>query len=98
MCYFSRYGDSLNPWGDLIAMAKAWCLLKPGKRVAISVPVSPVDAIYFNSHKLYGPIMLPHLFANWKQIYSELDYNQFYEYYNYNKCAYCYEELFIVEK
>ena len=26
-----RYGDSLNPWGDLIAMAQSWCLLKPGK-------------------------------------------------------------------
>ena len=25
-----RYGDSLNPWGDLIAMAQSWCLLKPG--------------------------------------------------------------------
>ena len=21
-----RYGDSLNPWGDLITIAKAWCL------------------------------------------------------------------------
>ena len=27
-----RYGDSLNPWGDLITMAKAWCLLKPKGR------------------------------------------------------------------
>ena len=26
-----RYGDPLNPWGDLIAMAQSWCLLKPGK-------------------------------------------------------------------
>ena len=25
-----RYGDPLNPWGDLITMAQAWCLLKPG--------------------------------------------------------------------
>ena len=26
-----RYGDSLNPWGDLITMAQSWCLLKPGE-------------------------------------------------------------------
>ena len=27
-----RYGDSLNPWGDLITMAKTWCLMKPKSR------------------------------------------------------------------
>ncbi len=25
-----RYGDALNPWGDIIAMARMWCVLKPG--------------------------------------------------------------------
>ena len=25
-----RYGDQLNPWGDLITMAKVWCVVKPG--------------------------------------------------------------------
>ena len=25
-----RYGDQLNPWGDLITMAKVWCVIKPG--------------------------------------------------------------------
>lgn len=24
-----RYGDLINPWGDLIAVAKVWCVLKP---------------------------------------------------------------------
>ena len=33
-----RYGDPLNPWGDLIAMAQAWCLLKPGARALVGVP------------------------------------------------------------
>ena len=32
-----RYGDSLNPWGDLIAMAQSWCLLKPGKYTQVTV-------------------------------------------------------------
>ena len=33
-----RYGDSLNPWGDLITMAQAWCLLKPGARALVGLP------------------------------------------------------------
>jgi hypothetical protein len=33
-----RYGDGLNPWGDLITMAKVWCALKPGGRALVGVP------------------------------------------------------------
>ena len=33
--FYFRYGDSLNPWGDLIAMARAWCVLKPGGKALI---------------------------------------------------------------
>jgi hypothetical protein len=25
-----RYGDALNPWGDIIAIARAWCVTKQG--------------------------------------------------------------------
>ena len=28
------------------------------------------DAITFNASRVYGRIMLPHLFANWEQIYT----------------------------
>ena len=64
-----RYGDALNPWGDLIAMAQAWCLLKPGARALVGVPGGK-DAVHFNAHRTYGRTMLAHLFANWDQIYS----------------------------
>ena len=30
-----RYGEALNPWGDLITMAKAWCLTKLGGKFLI---------------------------------------------------------------
>jgi len=89
-----RYGDSLNPWGDLIAMARAWCVLKPGGKALIGFPMGPgKDQILFNGNKNYGPVMLPHIFANWKQIHSELDYKKFYP-----PCPWCYQELFLVEK
>ena len=89
-----RYGDTLNPWGDLITMARAWCVLKPGGRALIGVPIGPgKDQIYFNTHRNYGPIMLPHLFANWKQIMSELDYEKYDP-----VCNSCYQEICILEK
>ena len=33
-----RYGDDLNPFGDLIAMAKAWCVIKDGGKALVGVP------------------------------------------------------------
>ena len=88
-----RYGDMLNPWGDLIAMAKAWCLSKPTGKAVIGIPVGPRDKIVFNSHKTYGPIMRSHLFANWKLEYTNLDLNL----YN-DKCDYCYQPIFLLSK
>ena len=64
-----RYGDALNPWGDLITIAQAWCLMKPGSRAFVGVP-GGLDAINFNAGRAYGKIMFSHLFANWDQIYS----------------------------
>ena len=39
------YGDSINPWGDLISMARAWCTLKPKGKALVGVPHGP-DAIH----------------------------------------------------
>ena len=66
-----RYLDMLNPWGDLITMAKSWCLTKKGGRALIGVPADKTDAVYFNAARKYGPIMLSHLFANWNQVYTD---------------------------
>eukprot|EP00095_Tigriopus_kingsejongensis_P012166 maker-scaffold345_size201316-snap-gene-1.21 protein:Tk12166 transcript:maker-scaffold345_size201316-snap-gene-1.21-mRNA-1 annotation:"hypothetical protein GUITHDRAFT_82324" len=67
-----RYGDGLNPFGDLIAMARAWCVLKEGGHALVGVP-SGADGVAFNVHRIYGPVMYSHLFANWEQIYTETD-------------------------
>lgn len=37
--------------------------------------------------------MLPHLFANWKQIYTEMDLSKYNE-----GCNWCYQPLFVLEK
>jgi hypothetical protein len=66
-----RYGDALNPWGDLIAMARAWCFVKPGGQALVGLPSGP-DTIGFNSHKIYGPVSYAQMFANWEQQVSIL--------------------------
>ena len=65
-----RYGDGINPWGDLIAMARAWCMVKPGGRALIGLPTHS-DMITFNAHRVYGPVLLSHLFSNWEQVYTK---------------------------
>ena len=68
-----RYGDQLNPWGDLITMARSWCLLKPGAKALVGMPMDGRDTICFNGYRSYGPVMLAHLFSNWDQVYTTLD-------------------------
>ena len=63
-----RYGDAMNPYGDRQAIARAWCATKEGGHLVIAVPVG-ADAIEYNAHRIYGPVMYPHLVANWRQVW-----------------------------
>jgi hypothetical protein len=65
-----RYGDRLNPWGDIIAIARAWCVTKVHGSLTIGVPyTSGDDNIQYNAHRVYGKIRYPYLCANWRQHY-----------------------------
>ncbi|GBG00486.1 hypothetical protein Rsub_13305 [Raphidocelis subcapitata] len=64
-----RYGDEMNPWGDRQAVARAWCMTKPGGRMAIALPWGK-DKVEYNLHRIYGEVQLPHLLANWKQVWQ----------------------------
>ena len=70
-----RYGDALNPWADLLALARARCVTKPGGYLGLAVPVerrqSLRDIIIFNEKRLYGPHRYPLLTANWEQLDGE---------------------------
>lgn len=59
-----RYGDILNPIGDLQTMAKLLSIVKPGGHVAIGVPCCH-DRLEWNAHRIYGPIRLQKLFAGY---------------------------------
>ena len=64
-----RYGDVINPNGDLQSMAKMLSVIKPGGVMFIAVPTGDgVDALVWNAHRIYGKHRLPKLFAGWKLI------------------------------
>ena len=66
-----RYGDALNPWGDIITITRAWCVTRMGGSLTIGVPYSGGrDIVVFNAHRVYGKIRYPYLTTNWHQFYE----------------------------
>jgi len=65
-----RYGDALNPWGDLLAIARVRCVTKEGGYMVLALPTDKYleDSVQFNSHRVYGRIRYPLLTANWVQV------------------------------
>ena len=62
-----RYGDPLNPDGDLHAMMKTMNLVKPGGILFLTIPIG-TDLVVFNLLRRYGKIRLPLLLKNWEII------------------------------
>ena len=44
-----RYGDALNPWGDILTIARAWCVTKTGGQLVLGTMYGE-DQIHFNAH------------------------------------------------
>jgi len=53
-----RYGDPLNPIGDILAMRNVHRVLKDDGRMFLSLPIGP-DLVVFNTLRRYGVIRLP---------------------------------------
>jgi hypothetical protein len=64
-----RYGDPLDPDGDLRAMREADSLLRADALLYLAVPVG-VDCLVWNAHRIYGPARLPKLLASWSVVAS----------------------------
>lgn len=65
-----RYGDALNPWGDIIAIARGWCVTREEGSLTVGVMYTRgYDYIRFNADRNYGKIRYPYLTTNWKQKY-----------------------------
>jgi len=59
-----RYGDPLNPDGDLEAMERAKKYVKKDGIMILSVPWGK-DKVFFNVHRVYGYERLPKLIEGW---------------------------------
>lgn len=55
-----RYGDPLNPNGDLESMTKISQMVKPGGYMFITMPIGS-DMVVFNLLRRYGPVRFPKL-------------------------------------
>ena len=61
---------ALNPWGDIITIARGWCVTKDGGSLTVGVMYDDnKDSIRFNAGRWYGQIRYPFLATNWKQHY-----------------------------
>ena len=67
-----RYGDPLNPFGDLESIARIRCLLRPGGILFLGLPIAP-EAVVWNAHRLYGKYRTALVLLGWKllDIYPE---------------------------
>lgn len=63
-----RYGDPLDPNGDLLAMQWIRHFMRPRGLLYLAVPVSNEDWLVWNAHRIYGPHRLPLLLSGWKQL------------------------------
>jgi len=62
-----RYGDPLNPQGDLEAMKKMKSLIRPSGLLFLAVPIGE-DMILWNARRIYGKYRLPQLLKGWKML------------------------------
>jgi len=62
-----RYGDPLDPDGDLRAMDRMRAVVRPGGFLLLAVPVG-ADVIKWNAHRKYGRVRLPVLVHGWSLV------------------------------
>ncbi|MDR3570183.1 MAG: DUF268 domain-containing protein [Syntrophobacteraceae bacterium] len=67
-----RYGDAIDPDGDLKRMASYVDLLNPGGLFLLGVP-NGQDALFWNAHRIYGKIRFPMLTEKWRILDFFLD-------------------------
>jgi SAM-dependent methyltransferase len=89
-----RYGDPLDPFGDLKAMQKCKNLLVDGGIMFLAVPIGP-DTLCWNAHRIYGRIRLPLLLEGWEVIdsfgFDQTDFDN-----NTNKNG-CHQPVFVLK-
>jgi len=70
-----RYGDALNPWADVLEVARARCVARPGGSLVIGVMYG-TDTLVWNAHRIYGNKRWPYLTTNWNHHYLGRGYQR----------------------
>lgn len=63
-----RYGDPLNPKGDLLAISEISRVLAPKGNLIIVVPIGKTPKILFNAHRIYSYSQILEYFPNFNLI------------------------------
>ena len=64
-----RYGDPINPNGDIQWMSKARGMLRENGVLILAVPVGK-DSLFWNAHRQYGEKRLNRIFEGWERLAS----------------------------
>lgn len=67
-----RYGDALDPFGDLQAAAETWCALRPGGLFFVGLPsadpLATTDELHWTAHRYYGQLRLAQMFRGYQYL------------------------------
>ena len=68
-----RYGDALAPWGDVVALARLWCLVREGGLLVLAVPwaFDGRDHVLFNANRVYGAARASLVLTGWEPLHLE---------------------------
>lgn len=69
-----RYGDPINPFGDIDAMSKMKDIIKEDGLLFLAVPIG-LDTIFWNAHRIYGEHRYPKLIEGW-EIVDKVSFNE----------------------
>lgn len=63
-----RYGDALNPYGDVMQVARSWCVTRDGGALVLGLPSSGHDYLRWNADRVYGPYRWSRITPNWRPV------------------------------
>uniref|UniRef100_A0A914XWI2 Uncharacterized protein n=1 Tax=Panagrolaimus superbus TaxID=310955 RepID=A0A914XWI2_9BILA len=95
-----RYGDPIDPIGDIREMNKIHCLLKNKGLLFLSFPVG-IDTVVYNAHRIYGRIRLAMMFEGFKLLkifYSQNIVSEEHMFQVFNNASLADHYLFVLEK
>jgi len=69
-----RYGDPIDPDGDIRAMNEMRNFLNPNGLLFLAVPIG-IDMIVWNAHRIYGNKRFPELIKDW-EVVSKFGYDE----------------------